>query len=513
MYFSTNPADWEKLEDLYISERNPPGFIRGTDLGRPGFGGRCVRGPLTPQVITGKERFREVYGARDFGAGGPLIGEVWKAQLNKPFGIFVVRRVAAADGTVAFFTAEEGVDGAGTEVLKIEASSVGQWGGNIYWKVVDASDGNADHFNLHLKYLGEERIHENLNIKTADDDNLASVVGTDIGRWVTLTKEADGRPANSSTITETDFVAARDTDDFVLLGVIGTAWTDQDGAEGTLVATDYTAALDDLAAYEDTGIILIPEIPPTPATIATKISTLAAAAVDRVFLTWAMVAAETTANVITDVATYTRSDRIIYCHNDAYTLDPDTGIEVSQGAHVWMASILSQNDVDVHPGSNRTARQTAGVKRLELTTLTRGDLILLRNAGIATLERYRGKNLFRSGVTTNLDTGKTEITRRRSADFLQISAGEELEDFVKENGTEENRREMVSLLTAFTEGLRDQKRIVKDFEIQSEEVNTEDQRSRGLEKILWRVDFIDHMLFIVLETELGTGVTIEAEAA
>lgn len=511
IYFSTNPADYQKLEGLYISERNPPGFIRGVDLSVVGMAGKCVRGPTAATRITSVPRFIEVFGGRDYGSGGVLVGEVWAALLNKQFGTIVVRRVVASDAAAASFNAEEGLDGTGTEVIKIEASSLGAWGNSVYWKVEDATDEDADHFNLVIKYLGEEVTYENLNVKTSSDDNLLVVIGDDIANWVVVTKLADGRPENNADITETEFAAARDSDGFVPLGGTYTNYTTVDGDDGTLAATDYDDGLEALAVTPGVSTVLIPEATPDQNATNGTIVTLASTASDRVFLTWSGTVGQTPSQEVTNIAAdiTTRSDRIIWCYNAPKTKDPETGVKIDQAPHIWMASIFSQYDVDVHPGAIETARQLAGVSELNNEQLTRQDLIDLKAAGISTLEKTESEFLFRSGVTTDLTAGKTEITRRRMADFLQLSAASRLKNFVRTKNTLEKRAQMNGELVAFSNQLKDQGRIIEDFEVEQEAVNTEAQRAQGIEKILWRVKLIGHILSLVLATEIGTGVVIE----
>lgn len=515
IFFTTNPQDFTKVEGVYISERNPPGFIRGRDLSITGLVGRCVRGPTTPQTITSTARFVEIYGERDFGSSGALVGEVWAALLNKPFGTIVVNRVVAAASVAASMNAELLLDGTGTEVLQIDASSVGLWGNDVSVEVVDATDGDATHFNLEVNYLGGKTIYENLNINGSTDDNLAEVLGDDPANLVTLTKLADGRPANFVDITEAGFVAAKNADDSMNLGTTLGAYTTVAGTEGTLADTDYASSLTTMANTEGPSVVLIPDSsPPDQNSTNGTIVTLAAAAADRIFLTWSGTHGQTAATEITDIGTdiTTRSDRIVWCYNSAKTRDPIAGVKIDQAPHVWMASVLSQNDVDIHPGAPQTGAQTAGISELNDEGITRGDLILLREAGISTLEKGHGLFLFRSGVTTDLTSGKTEITRRRSADFLQLSAADRLRFFVKGKNTLEARAQMAGELVAFSAGLRDQNRIIEEFAVEQESVNTAAQRAQGIEKLLWRVKLLGHILFLVLETEIGTGVVVETEA-
>src|ERR1044072_915301 len=237
VYFTTNPADFSKLEGLYVSERRPAGFIRGRDLSTIGFAGKCVRGPLDVQIIGSTGQFLDIYGGRDYGSGGTVIGEVWKALLNKPFGPFVVRRVAAADAVKASFTDETAAGGGGTQVLTVRASSVGLWGNDVLYKIADATDGDSDHFNLTVSYLGKETLYENLDISTGND-NLAAKVGSEPERVVDLVKVANGRPVNTAASTD-----GANSDGYIALGQTTiTGFTGVAGSEGTLAVKEYNNA-------------------------------------------------------------------------------------------------------------------------------------------------------------------------------------------------------------------------------------------------------------------------------
>ena len=489
VYFTSNPSEFNRLEGLYVSERLPPGFIRGRSLSTVGMAGKCVRGPLTPQTINSTARFLEVYGGRAYTlAGGTLIGEIWKALINKPFGPIVVRRVAAAAAATATVNLSNVVP---TAIVRVDASSPGLWGVSVTASVEAATDGDANHFNLRIKWLGKEVLYKNLNTFTASDDNLLTTIGDDIGNLVVVTKLANGRPLNIA--------------DAPLLG----------GTDGAIANTDYQSGLNDLAVEPGVSVVLIPEAGPTPATINGYLVTIAPTVSDRIFLTWSQVHGNSVAVEAAAVAAQitTRSDRIWWCFNSPYTVDPDVGTEVQTGPHVWLASILSQIDVDVHPGAFETASYLAGIKRLTNTSLSRADLIQLREAGISTLERLPGLFLFRSVVTTSLVSGLTEGTRRRMADFLLLSASDRLRYYVKMKNTAEVRAQMGGELVAFSKSLKDQTRVIEDFSVDQESVNTPVQRGQGQERILWNVNLIDHILGLVLEANIGTGVVIERAAA
>jgi hypothetical protein len=195
--------------------------------------------------------------------------------------------------------------------------------------------------------------------------------------------------------------------------------------------------------------------------------------------------------------------------NSTNTFDFEIGSQVQVPPHSFLCSILSQTDVDVNPGEEATKQFSGGITGLQAESRTREDYITLKEAGVASWEKDEtGGFLIVSGVVNDLTPGKTQITRRRSADFLQLSAASRLRFFVKKKNTLENRTQMAAELAAFSNTLRDDGRIIEDFEIEQESVNTEATRAQGLEKLLWRVKLIGHMLHLVLETEIGETVEL-----
>lgn len=506
--FTSNPSDFAKLEALYVVERGPTGFIRGADFSTTGLAGACVRGPDDPQIITSPGRFLDVFGGRDFGSGGPIVGQVWASLLNKQFGSLVVQRVRASGAVKASFTLETATGGAGTAVLQVNASSVGAWGNLVGVNVSAASDGNTNHFKLTLQYLGKQAVLDNLDI-TSTNDNTAIVNGSDVARYVDLVKIAAGRPVNNTPSTD-----GADANGFVLLGATVAGFTSVVGSDGSLAVTDYNAAVNNLAIFPGISTVLVPEIVAgASATFHSNLVTLASQVSDRVFLTWAQVHGQAVSTEVTQVGTQitTRTDRIMWCFNSPYTIDPSNSAEFQQAPHVWMASILSQIDVDIHAGSADTIPLLAGITRVTNTSLQTLDLRALKAAGISTLERNRNGFQFRSAVTTSLTPGRTELARRRMADFLQLSAADRLASYVKARNTPETRALMASELTAFSIGLQVIPRVIQAFQIKQDDVNTDAQRAAGEEHILWRVKLIGHILALVFETDIGTGTVIQTQ--
>lgn len=499
-FFTSNDSEIARLEGLYIKERNPPAQITGTFLGVVGIVGQTVRGPVDKAVeITSEARFREVFGGRDRGSGGSLLNHVWLAMLNKKFGKVVVVR-AADDAAVAAKSEWDATAGAGgTNIVRIVASSVGAWGGDVKFGIFAATDGVANHWDLKIKYLGTIYHYKNLDTQ-AGTDNLAAAIGTDDGRIVDVTKLADGRPVN--TLGET----GADADGYVTLGVGGNNVAA--GSDGTIADADYTGTgrcMDKIEYYPGVGVVFVAGR--SNAAIKASMKTRAARSSDRLFLICPDSESVSLASAVTDVASY-RDQRLVYCFNHAYTLDPETAGEVVTEPHAWMASILSQTDVMIDPGDEDTKKLNAGIIRLYNQGFTREDYISFKNAGIAAMEKDDDGFVFVSSVLTDLTSAKEYITRRREADFILLSLAKFMKNFVKKENTHARRMVQAGTIEAWLEGYKKLGTIVEDYIVDPEKLNTTASRAANIEKLLVRVKLLGHMRHLVLEAEIGTTVTI-----
>lgn len=484
-FFTSNESEIPLLEGLYIKERTPPAAISGANLSEVCVVGTTIRGPVGRAIeVSNEARFEEVFGGRDLTGGvGPIANNVWKTLMNKPFGLVKVVRVAAAAAAAATHTFQ---DATPTNIFKLDANGPGVYGNSVSATVqVPSTDGVSGRFDLLVTdEKGKQVRYANLDL-TGSNDNSAAVMGTDDGNVVVLTKLASGTP-----------VAATAS----LSG----------GTDGTVADSDYTATgkgIPVAAAAKSCAVVWVAEY--MSAAIKSSILTQSASVNDRIFLVGADNETVSEATAITDVATV-RSDRIVYCFNHPYTLDPTTAGEIITRPESWLASILSQVDIDIHPGEEDTKQFTAGITRLYHEEYLRGDYKSLKAAGICALEDNDGF-AFVSGVTTSLTSGKTEITRRRMADFLQLSVANALKSSVKKKNTDKRRRQNAGMVIDYLQGLQDEERVVESYEVDTEKLNTPAGRAAGIERLLMRVRLISHMLELVLETEIGTNVVIVTE--
>lgn len=501
-FFTTNDSDVTKLEGVYVKETDPPATVVEQSLNAVGVFGETLKGPVGTVVrITSESRFIDVFGGGYL--DGVLVNDVWTSILNKGFSSLYVARVADASAVKASFTLESAAGGGGSAVLRIDASSVGDWGNSLQWKVGDATNGEADAFNLYIKDTITGKIWTYPNLDIVNGDNTLEVVGDDDARPVDLVYVASTRPNNSAATVD-----GADADGFTYLGQTVGSYVSVLGDDGTVADADYYGTgvgLDLLSSLKGVAIVYCAEYMSDglKAAVATK----AAASSDRIFLIGGNDEDEDSDDCIADVADY-QSDRIIYCFNHAYTIDPVTGTEVLTRPESWMAAVLANTDVDIHPGEEDTKRFLAGITSLFNESLERADYVLLKAAGIAAMEIDLGSPVFVSGVVTDLTPGKTEIARRRMADFLQLSAAYTLRFHVKKKNTEARRTAIGATLKGWLSGLKRQGRVVEDFNIDMDILNSDTDRDNGIQRILMQVDLVPHMLSIVLTTEIGTGISI-----
>ena len=501
--FTTSPTEWTKLEGLYVAQQKQEGQITGADVNTVGLFGTAVRGPTTPQTCADPSDFLALYGGRDNGGGGAITGGMWKAMLNRKFSWpMVTCRVAAsaaAAGTVTLATS------GAVNVLTVTATSVGSWSNNasgtgVSVTVAAASDGDSNKFNLTVKYAGQQVVYKNLDIHASGVDNTATVVGDSPYNWVKLAKVASGRPANVS--------------DSALAS----------GSDGTVALADYESAFDAVAATAGVRIVACTDVVLDETNTQTFAGYVAGKAADfplSTFCVWAG-ANNTRAAEITEkaAALATPVDNVIWCYNASSTAD-NTGTLVETGSHLDMASIMSLTDVAIHPGDESNKEILAGRKKLANESLTRGDLIALRAAGVSTLEKVDGGFLFHSAVASSSagsigDDTAVEAADVRRRQWLIESLAKSIRHDVKKPATTSRRAGIISKCNAFCREDQkaehvvapDDKKLGPAFQFQF--VETPQERARNIAKLMSKIRILPYNLTIVLLTDIGTGVTTVA---
>lgn len=183
----------------------------------------------------------------------------------------------------------------------------------------------------------------------------------------------------------------------------------------------------------------------------------------------------------------------------------------------WLASLLSVLPPERNPGQTSEPVPTsfasvAGLQR-GVSGLGISQYTLLKQKGIAALRVYRSVGpIIQSGVTSSLISGKLNINRRRMADFIQDSWAEAIVNFSKEPLTEGLKDEILSVSIAFFEDLksvgRPASQRINDYKVDDISGNTPDLEAQGIYVLIGRVRTLATADYIVLQTEIGEGVTI-----
>ena len=127
--------------------------------------------------------------------------------------------------------------------------------------------------------------------------------------------------------------------------------------------------------------------------------------------------------------------------------------------------------------------------------------------------------VFQSGVTTSTDPARVTMARRKMADFIQDTAAELFNPFVKLLNKQSRRDEILGVWNGFLGGLEsldnpDLARIVRFSTDDSVNAgNTPEVLARGVYYIETKVRTLSSLDDIVVRTEIGEGVVTSVDVA
>ena len=193
---------------------------------------------------------------------------------------------------------------------------------------------------------------------------------------------------------------------------------------------------------------------------------------------------------------------------------------IDQSMAPWVASVLSLLPPERNPAQGLPPATTAlagirGISSGLADTLTQSSYKTMRAQGIIGLRLDRNVGpVLQSGITTSLTSGQKNIARRRMADFLQDSISQRLNGFAKLPLTQQLKDGMVSEVTAFLSGLLSENnpaaQRIAAFSVDDQSGNTPELEALGVFVLVVRVRTLASADFIVLQTEVGEGVTVSA---
>jgi len=481
IFRSTNPADFDDIDGIVVSESAPPSAIQGASTNTVIMCGQFPSGPTTLTEIGSTGELQDLYGKSNTYKGSI-------ALKNKKFGALKLIRVVAADAVKALLT----VDGASGACVTFTAKYFGARGNSITVTIAAATTSGR-------KY-------------TIKDTHADATLPTEIYDDVSTATAAAALPfANSKLVTVV--LVQEDEEPTIAVAAALAAGTD-----GTVADADYQTAIDKAGVEGAGSIIFFDE---NNATRNGYIKTHCADMQDKVGVMSdgvpaTDVAATANAAAIVAVATKRDSDgRLIYAFNPVKTVI--AGVEVTTDPASWIASILSLTHPSVDPAFAKNTQYLAGVTGLKYT-LTRTHYIALKNAGICAFE-YDSDIGFKlkSGITTQiLDTSKISILRRRMADFLTQSTGRFLKNYQNATNNVGNRN---AVKAAFLTFIAQQERdgvLPKDVEVKTgvaklvdtDSLNTDDSIGLGFFYVLYKQRIYSSMRYIILQAEIGETVTV-----
>lgn len=479
IFRSTDPTTFDDVDQVVINEIPPPASISGVAANVAILVGRFERGPSETLVEVGSAG--ELFEA--FGNSSTKTGSL--ELKNKKFGRLKILRAVASDAAKATLTLDDG-GGSPVDIIKFDAKFVGAYGNNIKVKVEAGTTAGS-------KY-------------TILDTNAGTIINQEVYDNIEVADIVPLTFSGSKLVDVTVLATSAEPDPVALTALAS-------GTDGSEADTDYEAAIA-VAEGEGSGNIMWAD--KQSATIKGYLELHVLNMPDKMVVIAPDTSAVDKAAAITEVASY-RSDRIIYAFPYVKTLIG--GVEVTQSPASWYASIVSQLPPQVDPATVTVAVQNllAGITQLNVT-LSRASYINLKEAGISSFEfdpDYGHK--IKTGCTTSLAPGLTQVLRRRMADFLTNSIGVFLKSFQNQVNSRPNRDLVKGAILNFTKRLENEGILPAASDVKSglpvlvdtESLNTDDLIAQGFFKILYKQRIFSSMRFIVLQAEIGESVVVK----
>jgi hypothetical protein len=477
IYRSTNPTDWNAVDQIVINETAPPPSVNGVPANIAILCGQFERGPANSLTSVGSVGQLYEY----FGNNSAFSGHV--ALLNKRFSALKVVRVTAAAAVKATKTFQSG---GAVNIIAFTAKYTGAYGNSIKVTIAAGTSQGS-------KY-------------TVHDNNANSVYPDEVYDNVLIT--AVGTTFNNSNLVDVTVIATSAEP------AVAAATALLTGSDGGIADTDYNTAIQSQQTEAAGNVVFLD----TYNTVRNGyLKTSMAATTDRMCVVCGA-AGDSVATAVTAVANLRDSDgRIIYAFPYVYTTVDGVSTKVSPGS--FYASLLSQVSPHIDPAWAGNAQCLAGINSLELS-LQRSDYVTLAAAGISAFEFDSDIGIkVKSGVVTQIvDTSKLMIARRRMADYLTYSVAKFLKAYQNGVNSADNRTAAVAAIQDFNRSMERVGMVPKDSEVQGGKasivdgvsLNTNNSIAQGYFKILYKRRIYSSMRYIVLQAQIGESVVVTA---
>lgn len=183
----------------------------------------------------------------------------------------------------------------------------------------------------------------------------------------------------------------------------------------------------------------------------------------------------------------------------------------------WAAALMTELQPELNPGQAGAPVDLAfapiiGYQR-GTPKLKMADYIILKQYGIAALRMDKDVGpIIQSGVTTSLVSGRTNINRRRMADYIQDSIAARYNLFVKKLGTRDRKDAIVSETDAFGADLVSRNNPaaarIDSYVIDDKTGNTPSLEARGIFTVISRWRMLGTLDVLVAQTDVSpTAIT------
>jgi len=485
-----------KEHGVFAIERKPPTIINPIGTGTAALAAQFQWGPVqflyeVPSMGEAIRTFAPAGSDRTISAYLALTAKGWPD----------LRLVRVAGGDV--LASECDLDG----YVTVNAKYEGTLGDDLVAVVSDASDGDADHFNLTVTLTGvsgsSTDVIKNLNFSGVGADSVLTEVQKDaltlIGAFVVTLA---GRPTNGT-------------------------YTFSGGSDGAVVASDYIgtplgdAPNQGVALFEsDESIDHVCVDDPGDSLRAAVNAGLKAHAdllMDRICYI-AGDSGQTAAEARADRANYP-SKNVFYCDPWIYQLEPVNGTKVLQPGNAFTASLAAQTSpsTSIAWKAQEQRAKLGGIVDLEF--LRGAQAALNTEQGVCTFikEKTGGFTLEAAKVTSYPAEPSTgNLTRTRMGIYIAKSFKDSMREFVDAPNVEDNQDSIVGALDSFMNGLKRNRKNdpnhnphVIDYEIQSiADFNTVDSLQSGQFIVPLKVTTSAGMEQIFLSMEFGETVKI-----
>ena len=486
---------------VFATEVTPPAVVRGSGSRVVACVGQLPWGP-TGEVVepTSLADARLMFAPPGMSRTGTGYLAFFTA---KTFGAMRVVRVV---GTTAAKATATLVNAVPTNLITLTAKYKGVAGNSLSAVVSDASDGDANHFDLAVSITGASGSWtdtlKNVNYSGVGTETSLTQAQLDVLKLIGApTKLASGRPTNGT-------------------------YTFSSGSEGTAAATDYVGT----AGSGDAGMALLEGDPAVRIVITDDPGNSLRAAVNAGLVAHAIrmgdrvafmngPSGQSASAARTNRATFTATDRLVYFDPWCYEYDDVTAAEQLVQTAPFAASIASY-----YPESTSIAWKAAevqallaGIVRLEAA---RGEAAGTNtDNGVATfIKEISGGHTIEADVTAVAPTSPSlrKLTRRRVTDAIAIALTTSLRDFVDAANVPQNRLKIRTAVNGYLGGLKraqngdpDHSLYILDYAILPDsETNTQESLDAGKYTLGIRVKDGSSMEQIFFQIESGESVNI-----